>query len=266
MSEMNPNMGPDALAVRLLDGAPRLLGVSGLQGSGKSTVAAAMVRLAVESGGRAVSLSLDDFYLGHDARQALGREVHPLLATRGVPGTHDLHLLLSTLDALVDPATHWPLAMPRFDKGRDDRAPREHWQYVDGPPSLVVFEGWCLGVPPQDDTELGLPVNALERDEDAEGTWRRFVNAQLGAYAAAWARIDRLAVLQAPGWDVVRAWRGQAEREHAGAPRAMDDAALDRFLSHYERISRHALRTLPARADVLVELDTTRTPVRITRR
>ncbi|WP_250633913.1 kinase [Pinirhizobacter soli] len=259
-------MRPDALAVMLLDSAPRLMGVSGLQGSGKSTVAAAMVRLAGLRGVQAVSLSLDDFYLGHDARQALGREVHPLLATRGVPGTHDLHLLLSTLDALVDPATHWPLAVPRFDKGRDDRAPREHWQYVDGPPSLVVFEGWCLGVPPQDDTELGLPVNALERDEDADGTWRRFVNAQLGAYAAAWARIDGLAVLQAPDWDVVRAWRGQAEHEHAGLPRAMNDAALDRFVSHYERISRHALRTLPARADVLVELDATRTPVRITRR
>src|ERR1700754_1421990 len=114
MSEMNPNMGPDALAVMLLDDAPRLLGVSALQGSGKSTAAAAMKRLAGERGVRAVSLSLDDFYLGHDARQALGREVHPLLATRGVPGTHDLHLLLSTLDALVDPATHWPLAVPCF--------------------------------------------------------------------------------------------------------------------------------------------------------
>jgi len=263
---MNPNMAPDALAVMLLEAAPRLLGVSGLQGSGKSTVAAAMVRLARERGVRAVSLSLDDFYLGHDARVALGREVHPLLATRGVPGTHDLHLLLSTLDALLDPATHWPLAVPRFDKGRDDRAPREDWQQVEGPPDLVIFEGWCLGVPPQEDVELDLPVNALERDEDADGTWRRFVNAQLGAYAAAWARIDRLAVLLASGWEVVRAWRGQAEREHAGAPRAMDDAALERFLAHYERVSRHALRTLPARADVLVELDTTRTPLRITRR
>jgi D-glycerate 3-kinase len=196
----------------------------------------------------------------------LGRDIHPLLATRGVPGTHDLHLLLSTLDALVGPSTHWPLAVPRFDKGRDDRAPREQWQHVDGPPDLVIFEGWCLGVPPQEDIELGLPVNALERDEDADGTWRNFVNSQLAAYAAAWARIDRLAVLQAPGWDVVRTWRGQAEREHAGAPRAMNDAELDRFLSHYERISHHALRTLPARADILVELDASRTPIKIIRR
>lgn len=259
-------MGPDALAVMLLEGAPRLLGVSGLQGSGKSTVAAAMVRLAGLRGMRAVSLSLDDFYLGHEARQALGGKIHPLLATRGVPGTHDLRLLLSTLDALTNPATLWPLAVPRFDKGHDDRTPRELWQCVDGPPDLVVFEGWCLGVPPQDDSELATPVNALERDEDADGTWRRFVNEQLAIYAAAWARIDRLAVLQAPGWDVVRAWRGQAERSLAGAPRSMNDGALERFLSHYERISRHALRTLPARADVLVELNTARTPVQIIRR
>jgi len=38
-------------------------------------------------------LSLDDFYLGHAARLQLARDIHPLLATRGVPGTHDIAFL-----------------------------------------------------------------------------------------------------------------------------------------------------------------------------
>jgi D-glycerate 3-kinase len=34
---------------------------------------------------------------------------------------------------------------------------------------------------------------------------------------------------------------------------------LRRFLAHYERLSRHALRTLPARADLRLVLDESRT-------
>src|SRR6187402_352808 len=77
--------------------SPFILGISGLQGSGKSTLAASLIEAAKERGWSAVSLSLDDVYLTRAEREALGRQVHPLLRTRGVPGTHDLTLLASTL-------------------------------------------------------------------------------------------------------------------------------------------------------------------------
>src|SRR5690606_13368304 len=78
-----------------------LVGVSGCQGSGKSTLAALLVLLARELLGlRAVNLSIDDFYLGHAERQVLARKVHPLLATRGVPGTHEVPLAMDTIAAL----------------------------------------------------------------------------------------------------------------------------------------------------------------------
>src|SRR5690606_26489272 len=68
-----------------------LVGVSGCQGSGKTTLASLLVLLLREMLGlRCINLSIDDFYLTRAERQQLAATVHPLLATRGVPGTHDV--------------------------------------------------------------------------------------------------------------------------------------------------------------------------------
>ena len=102
-----------------------------------------------------------------------------------------------------------------------------------------------------------LPLNVLERDEDRDGRWRRWVNAQLfGAYASLWRQLDKLIVLEAPNFAVVARWREEQERalRQRSAPHTMDGAALRRFLMHYERLSRHALRELPAHADLRIVL------------
>jgi D-glycerate 3-kinase len=248
---------------------PLLVGVSGLQGSGKSTLARQLAALARARGLRCEILALDDFYFGRRQRARLARDLHPLLATRGVPGTHEIELLRRTLGALARASTTAPVRIPRFDKGRDTRMAPSRWRRVTQAPGLVLLEGWCVGVPPQGSAALSRPLNALEREEDAEGTWRGRVDAQLaGPYAQLWQRLDRLVLLQAPRFDVVERWRGEQERDlrRRGAPRAMDRAALQRFLSHYERLSRHALRTLPEIADVRLILDPQRRVRELARR
>jgi len=237
---------------------PLLAGISGLQGSGKSTLASVLGVSARTRGVHCEVLSLDDFYFGRRGRLRLARMLHPLFATRGVPGTHDLALLLRTLAALAMASPRRPARVPRFDKGRDTRVAPSRWRTVTRPPRLIVLEGWCVGVPPQDVGALRRPVNALERDEDRDRRWRGAVNAGLaGDYARLWRRLDRLVLLQAPSFAVVGRWRDEQERSlrARGAPRALDRAALRRFLMHYERLSRHALRTLPARADIRLVLD-----------
>lgn len=239
--------------------SPFLLGLSGLQGSGKSTLAAGLVECGRAFG--TVALSLDDFYLTRTERNALARRVHPLFATRGVPGTHDLVLLHATLDALATASPKQPAWLPVFDKGRDEPVAPEQWQAVTSAPALIVLEGWCLGLPAQSEIALLEPVNALERDEDADARWRRHVNAQLaGQYAKLWCRLDHLVLLAAPSFTVVERWRGQQEQalRRAAAPQAMDAASLRRFIAHYERLSRHALAVLPALADTVVSLDADR--------
>jgi len=237
---------------------PWLIGLSGLQGSGKSTLAAQLVSTAQRNGVDALALSIDDFYLGRAARERLARTIHPLLKTRGVPGTHDIGLLLETLEALRAAQPRRPACVPRFDKGLDTRLPPTRWHRIAHAPELVILEGWCIGVPPQTDAALCRPLNELERVEDADRAWRTWVNAQLDRhYTKLWQRIDLLAMLQAPGFDVVARWRDEQEQSLRArrAPRALSAAALHRFLMHYERLSRHALKTLPARADLRVVLD-----------
>lgn len=237
------------------------VGLSGLQGSGKSTLATQLAAHAHARGLACEVLSLDDFYLGRRDRHRLARTRHPLFATRGVPGTHDIELLERTLAALDHASDARPVRVPRFDKGRDTRLPPSRWRRVRRAPDLVLLEGWCVGTPAQAPAALRRPVNALERDEDADGSWRGAVNGALAdAYARAWRQLDRLVLLQAPGFGVVQAWRAQQERTlHArGAARALDRRALWRFIAHFERISRHALRALPDRADLRIVLDAQR--------
>lgn len=245
-------------AVRLLEersisgaAGPLVLGLCGAQGSGKSTMAGRVADDLRHGGWRVLLLSLDDLYLTKADRQKLTREVHPLLATRGVPGTHDVALGLRLLDGAARPGR---LAVPQFDKGRDDRAPRVQWPIVETPVDLVLFEGWCVGALPQSEDELARPVNELERLDDEGGTWRRYVNAQLGgAYRPLFDRLDALVLLAAPGFEVVSRWRNQQELGMAGGP-AMSGAEIDRFVQHYERLTRHILREMPQRADLVLQL------------
>lgn len=256
----------EALAGHLLDHyagriagsrRPYIMGLSGLQGSGKSTLARVMKAQAESRGWHTEVLSLDDFYYSRSDREALGQQIHPLLRTRGVPGTHEIELLMSVLAALPKASEKLPVAHPRFDKGRDTRMPPSRWPLATRPPQLIIVEGWALGIRPQTVAGLASPINELERIEDAEGIWRSWVNKQLRGYQPLWRKFDALIVLLAPSWGIVQRWRSEQEQDLLArhAPLAMDAAALRRFLAHYERLSRHALATLPAIADSCVEYD-----------
>ncbi|MFQ3596497.1 MAG: kinase [Sphingomonadaceae bacterium] len=245
-----------SLAQSLLAGRDGLavLGLAGAQGSGKSTLAR---QVAARFGNSAV-LSLDDLYHTQATRARLAREVHPLFATRGVPGTHDLALGHAVLDSL---ARNLPCRLPRFDKGADERRPEDDWPAAPSPTRLLILEGWCLGAQPQPEEALAAPANALERDEDPQATWRRHANQLLAtSYASFFARIDALVFLKAPEFDVVAGWRAQQEAELPVAQR-MPGPALARFIAHYERITRHMLDDLPGRADLTLALDADRRPV-----
>ena len=236
-----------------------VVGVSGCQGSGKSTLAALLVLLLKQQLGlRSVNLSIDDFYHTLATRQQLGAQVHPLLATRGVPGTHDVALALDTIRAL---GRSGPVKIPRFNKAIDDRVSRDQWTEVLGPVDVIVLEGWCLNIPAQPEADLVEPVNALEAAEDPDGVWRGYVNRQLeGEYRQLYAQIDFLVMLKAPDFNKVYEWRQNQEDKLAarsrddGANRIMNREELRRFIQHYERLTRHGLDVLPAAADVVYQL------------
>ncbi|WP_295531113.1 kinase [Novosphingobium sp. Chol11] len=234
---------------------PVIIGVAGSQGSGKTSLCRFMeLLLGRDYGIKAATLSIDDLYLTKAERRGLAANVHPLLATRGVPGTHDVALGAAIFAAFL--AGEPQLRLPRFDKAMDDRAPAECWPVAAGPLDVLLFEGWCVGARPEPPEQLVVPVNGLEAAEDADGRWRRGVNAALtGPYCALFDRLDMLIALIAPGFEAVAAWRQEQERKlRARTGRRMSPAEVERFVAHYERLTRSMLNTLPQDADVIAYL------------
>lgn len=247
------------VATHARPGHTPLIGIAGAQGSGKTTLARAA---AAQLG--AAHLSLDDVYLTRAERQALARDVHPLFAVRGPPGTHDLGLMKQTVAALRVAAADSRTPLPAFDKLADDRAPEPVWPVFTGRPSAVLIDGWCMGATPQAEEDLIAPINRLEAERDRGGQWRGAANAALSdAYADAFRQFDAILFLKAPSFDAVLDWRCEQEAELMGLSPAelppVRRAELAVFIQHFERITRHMLSG-GVRADLTVVLDQQRRP------
>lgn len=231
----------------------------GAQGSGKTTLArAAAARFG------AAQVSIDDVYLTRAQREAMAREVHPLFLTRGPPGTHDLGMLSALMDRLSEAGDDDETPLPDFDKRGDDRVPADRWRRFRGRPSAILIDAWCLGAVAEDETALTVPINALERDRDPDGAWRRAVNGLVGGpYADFVAGLDAVLFLKAPGFDVVLDWRCQQEADLLGlAPTdlpATERTRLADFIQYFERVTRRMLAG-GVRVDVTASLDRNRVP------
>ena len=240
---------------------PALIGVGGAQGSGKTYQCRAFAARAA----RVAHFSLDDVYFTRAERAAMAKRFHPLFATRGPPGTHSLGLAVTTIAALRAAEADTGTKLPRFDKASDERAPEALWPVYTGRPDAIIIDGWCMGALP-DDSALA-PLNRLEAEEDADGRWRAQVRADIAdRYQTFFDGFDTIVYLQAPSFEVVRRWRGEQEELMLG--RAMtpeESAGLDRFIMHYERLTRSMLSG-SHRAAWIVHLDEARAVTRIERR
>ena len=249
----------DRLIARSTREGPPLIGIVGAQGSGKTTLA----REAAEALG-AVQISIDDVYLTRARREALAEDIHPLFLTRGPPGTHDLRMLNRLVKALRTARPDDKVLIPEFDKRGDDRRPIRDWRIFDGRPRAILIDAWCLGAVAENEAALVEPINALERDRDPDGVWRRAVNGFVaGSYADFAAGFDAILFLEAPGFDIVPAWRNQQEADLLGVDPARLPAAerirLAGFIQYFERLTRHMLAG-GVRADMTVQLDRNRVP------
>ena len=242
-------------------GALQVIGVNGAQGTGKSTLAKLLQRLISADGFNVVNLSIDDFYYPGHKREELAKTIHPLLKSRGVPGTHDVGLALDIVESLRTLTEIEQLTLPAFDKAMDEPVTEEESIGVYGPVHLLLLEGWFLGAKPEPASALDSPVNNLERHHDPDKTWRSYVNTKLAEdYQSLFSMIDMLILLKAPSFEQVYEWRTLQEHklinsQKPGAATMTDDQLVE-FIQHFERLTRHCLKTLPAQADVVLHLNT----------
>ncbi|UTW47082.1 hypothetical protein [Bacterioplanoides sp. SCSIO 12839] len=239
---------------------PAILGIHGGQGSGKSTLCNALAEVyKVAFNWKVAVISIDDLYLTKAQRQQLALDVHPLLTTRGVPGTHDVQAGLTLFEQLRSLNNQKLLSFPSFDKIADDRSSTDQWHSITGPVDLILFEGWCVGCKAGTVAELQQAINTLEQTEDPDGQWRHWVNQQLReAYQDWFAQIDYLLMLKVPGMGAVQQWRTQQEADNEKASKSqggMNPAQIQRFIQHYQRLTERALNDMPGYADLVLELN-----------
>ena len=256
----------EIIRVSLKHHRPIVVGVNGSQGSGKSTFSDLFCYVAEQKNKvKVVNLSIDDFYLTSSERQEMASSVHPLLRTRGVPGTHDVSLINDTLSRLKRHDSK--VSIPRFDKSIDDRKPQSQWDLVDDEVDIILLEGWCVGSEAQDDADLIKPVNDLEREEDQDLSWRRYVNDCLGdEYQTLFSVVDVWIMMKIPSFHCVLDWRTEQENKLADVLKEkqsnnssiMNAKEISQFIKHYQRITEHTLKTLPSKVHYLFELDSQR--------
>ena len=241
------------------DNKIKIIGLSGGQGSGKSTITAILKFILKKKYGLdSCVFSIDDFYKTKIERKKMSRKIHPLFLTRGVPGTHDVGLINKTFKNLKK-KTFKPVLIPRFDKLTDDRFKKSEWTKVRKPPHVIIFEGWCVGARHQKINMLKKSLNLIEKKFDPDLKWRTKVNNQLkGHYKKLFNNIDKLIYLKAPSYNDIFQWRLLQEQKlklTSKNKETMSKSKVREFIMYYERITKQMMKDFSKISDLTVFLD-----------
>ena len=237
----------------------KIIGLTGGQGSGKSTISN-ILKIILKDGFSldTVIFSIDDFYKTFKERKLMSKKISPLFLTRGVPGTHDTRMLHSCINNLKK-RKFKKVMIPKFDKSIDDRSPKSKWIKVSKNPHVVIFEGWCVGVTPQEKKDLIIPINKLEKEKDKKKIWRSKVNKELiGKYQKIFSLIDKLIFLKVPSFKFVFKWRLLQEKKlrlSSKGKKTMTDKEIKNFIMFYERLTKHMLKILSKNSDTVINID-----------
>ena len=240
-------------------GKTLFLGLSGGQGSGKTTITAILKIILRKFFKRKVyTISIDDFYKTLEERKYMSRTIHPLFKTRGVPGTHDVNLI-KKLFYFIKKNKFKKFKMPKFDKSIDDRFKKKYWNTIKKRPEIVILEGWCVGAKSQTNLLLKKPKNILEKYEDQNLVWRKHVNDRLKKeYKKIFAMIDHSIFIKIPNFDIVLKWRFLQEKKLGKnsifKKKIMSYDEIKRFIMFYERITLQMIKDLSKSASMVIFL------------
>jgi len=229
--------------------------ISGSQGVGKSTLAI-IIKLVIEKiyKKKVMILSIDDYYLSKNKRNEISKKIHPLLKTRGVPGTHDINKLRRHIKNFNK--QKFPISTPKFDKLKDDCS--KTLNKVTSA-QILILEGWCCGTSVVEDKYLYKNINKLELNLDKNFVWRKYYNSILkNQYQSVFKMFDITIYLKPPSFAYVLKWRALQEKNNAiknNQKKLMNKKELSFFIQHYEKITKWMIKTMPAKADILINLD-----------
>ena len=241
---------------------PFIVGLSGGQGTGKTTISSIMsIILKKYFKLNIFKISIDDFYKTRKERFLLSKKIHNLLKTRGVPGTHDTSIILDFLNK-VKHKNFKPLKLPKFNKAADDRFKKEFWYSINKRPDVIIFEGWCIGARPQKNYQLKKHINSVEKLNDQNLIWRKYVNYQLKKnYRKLFNQLNCLLYLKAKNFNLLQKWRLKQERKLLTFSKEyknlkiMNKKEVINFMKTYERITENMFKDAPKYASIILNLN-----------
>ena len=242
--------------------SPLIIGLAGGQGSGKTTISSILSLILKKYFKLKVfKISIDDFYKTKKQRKILSKNKHSLLLTRGVPGTHDINIMLDFFRK-IKTKNFKSLKLPKFNKSNDDRYKKKHWYKLKSRPDVVIFEGWCVGAKPQSLRLLKKPINALERAYDKSLKWRRFVNLQLKTnYKKLYSQLDSLLYLKVKNFNLLKKWRIKQEEKlwlkskSRKNLKIMNKKEVINFMQTYQRITEQMFKDAPKYSSIIMNLN-----------
>jgi len=248
-----------------------IIGLAGGQGSGKTTVSSILTLILQKYFKLNVfKVSIDDFYKTRRDRELLSKNKHPLLMTRGVPGTHDIDLLLNFFKKIKG-KNFKSIQIPTFNKAIDDRCPKSLWYKIKSKPDVVIFEGWCVGARAQSSSQLKNPINSLEKVYDQRAKWRTHVNNQLKTkYKVLFNQLDGLLYLKAKNFSLLREWRLKQERKlriktkNKKNVKIMSSEDIINFMQTYQRITQQMFKDALKRSSIIMNLNSSHQIEKIT--
>ena len=237
----------------------KIIGLSGGQGAGKSTITGILKLILKKKYGLNICVfSIDDFYKTKNERLRMSKKKHPLFITRGVPGTHDITLLNQTIRKLKQKKFRTVL-IPKFDKSKDDRYRKNKWQKIKIKPDIIIFEGWCVGTTHQNNNELKRPLNLIEKKYDENLKWRKTVNNLIKKrYKNIFNKIDKLVFLKVPNFNYIIKWRWLQEQKMkltTKSKKTMSKTQVKEFIMFYERLTKHMMKNYSKISDLTIFLD-----------
>ena len=241
---------------------PFILGLSGGQGSGKTTISSIIsIILNKYFKLNVFKISIDDFYKTRKKRLELSKKVHPLLMVRGVPGTHDINIMLYFFKRIKEKKFK-SIKLPRFNKATDDRYNKKLWYSVKRRPDVIIFEGWCVGAKAEQNYSLKTPINSLEKLKDQKQIWRRFVNKQLKSkYKKLYDQLNCLLFIKVKNFSLLRQWRIKQEKKlslkskRSNKLKIMSDKEIINFMQTYQRITQNMFKSVPKYASIILNLN-----------
>ena len=241
---------------------PYFIGLAGGQGTGKTTISS-IIKIILEKYFKikVFKISIDDFYKTRKERLDLSKKVHPMLATRGVPGTHDIEMMLNFFKK-VKSKNFKKIKIPSFNKSVDDRFSKKSWYKIKKQPDVIIFEGWCVGAKSEENKTLKKPINSLEKVNDQKLVWRKHVNQQLKTkYKQLYTQLNCMIYLKAKNFSLLQKWRLKQEHKlwlknkKSYSHKVMSKSNVLSFMQTYQRVTENMFKKMPRYASIILNLN-----------